>query len=375
MAETTAPAAPQRDVELDADGMDRGVGFLGLLWASEGSIIGSGWLFGALTAASIAGPSAIIAWVLASLIIDRARARARRAGRAVSGLRRHEPLPALRVRELRRGDLRLVLLYPGGERGADRGPGRRPVRLDLQLGSQLVHEHRHAERRWASSSPSSSCSLFVIVNLIGIKWLARVNNALTSWKVFIPILTIIVLAAHQLPRLQLQPRRRLLRPRPGGQGHPDRDPRGRDRLLAAGFRAGRPARRRGKEPVPRPSARRHPLDPDRRRDLRARPDCLHRRARSRAASQSWDVDEHRHARPQRSSQGAQRGSVLHRGQDRRRGLAGRDPAPGRDRLARRHRPHLPHLGLADQLRPGPQRVHSRARSSATRSGPGCRCSA
>ncbi len=41
--------------------MDRQVGFLGLLWASEGSIIGSGWLFGALTAASIAGPSAIIA--------------------------------------------------------------------------------------------------------------------------------------------------------------------------------------------------------------------------------------------------------------------------------------------------------------------------
>ena len=36
---------------LDTEGLDRDVGLLGLLWASEGSIIGSGWLFGALTAA------------------------------------------------------------------------------------------------------------------------------------------------------------------------------------------------------------------------------------------------------------------------------------------------------------------------------------
>src|SRR5664279_3785646 len=63
-----APARAQEAV-LDSDGMERNVGFLGLLWASEGSIIGSGWLFGALTAASIAGPSAIIAWFAASLIV------------------------------------------------------------------------------------------------------------------------------------------------------------------------------------------------------------------------------------------------------------------------------------------------------------------
>ena len=57
------------DAQLDSDGMHRGVGFIGLLWASEGSIIGSGWLFGALTAAAIAGPSAIIAWVIASVMV------------------------------------------------------------------------------------------------------------------------------------------------------------------------------------------------------------------------------------------------------------------------------------------------------------------
>src|SRR5471030_1775393 len=64
MAVATAP-----NPALDTEGLDRGVGFLGLLWASEGSIIGSGWLFGALTAASIAGPSCLIAWVVASVIV------------------------------------------------------------------------------------------------------------------------------------------------------------------------------------------------------------------------------------------------------------------------------------------------------------------
>ena len=69
MAETVAEPRNTGDVQLNADGLERKVGFLGLLWASEGSIIGSGWLFGALTAASIAGPSAIIAWGIASLIV------------------------------------------------------------------------------------------------------------------------------------------------------------------------------------------------------------------------------------------------------------------------------------------------------------------
>src|SRR6202167_2464983 len=62
-------AHQEREAVLDSEGMDRGIGFLGLTWASEASIIGSGWLFGALTAATIAGPSAIIAWVVATVIV------------------------------------------------------------------------------------------------------------------------------------------------------------------------------------------------------------------------------------------------------------------------------------------------------------------
>lgn len=40
------------------DGLTRNIGFFGLLLTSEGSIIGSGWLFGALVAATIGGSAA-----------------------------------------------------------------------------------------------------------------------------------------------------------------------------------------------------------------------------------------------------------------------------------------------------------------------------
>jgi len=50
-------------------GLRREIGFIGLLWASGGSIIGSGWLFGAQGALATAGPAAIISWVIGALAI------------------------------------------------------------------------------------------------------------------------------------------------------------------------------------------------------------------------------------------------------------------------------------------------------------------
>src|SRR5947208_10639970 len=62
-AEPTLGAAPRRP------GLRREIGFIGLLWASGGSIIGSGWLFGARNALEYAGPAAIISWVVGALAI------------------------------------------------------------------------------------------------------------------------------------------------------------------------------------------------------------------------------------------------------------------------------------------------------------------
>src|SRR6476660_1400167 len=49
--------------------LKREIGLIGLLWASVGSIIGSGWLFGAQKALITAGPAAIISWVIGGVAI------------------------------------------------------------------------------------------------------------------------------------------------------------------------------------------------------------------------------------------------------------------------------------------------------------------
>src|SRR5437016_170532 len=50
-------------------GLRRSVGFYGLMFVSLGSIIGSGWLLGALNAAQVAGPASILSWILAACML------------------------------------------------------------------------------------------------------------------------------------------------------------------------------------------------------------------------------------------------------------------------------------------------------------------
>ena len=49
--------------------LKRDVGRIAVLFTSVGSVIGSGWLFGALNATKIAGPAAIITWVIGAFAV------------------------------------------------------------------------------------------------------------------------------------------------------------------------------------------------------------------------------------------------------------------------------------------------------------------
>jgi len=49
--------------------LKRDVGYWGLMFVSLGSIIGSGWLLGALNAAKVAGPASVLSWVLAAFML------------------------------------------------------------------------------------------------------------------------------------------------------------------------------------------------------------------------------------------------------------------------------------------------------------------
>jgi amino acid transporter len=57
------------DAKRATGSLHRSVGLTSLMFISLGSIIGSGWLLGALTAAKAAGGASLISWVLAGVII------------------------------------------------------------------------------------------------------------------------------------------------------------------------------------------------------------------------------------------------------------------------------------------------------------------
>jgi amino acid transporter len=50
--------------------LKRSVGLYGLMFVSLGSIIGSGWLLGALNAAQVAGPASVLSWILAAFMLS-----------------------------------------------------------------------------------------------------------------------------------------------------------------------------------------------------------------------------------------------------------------------------------------------------------------
>src|SRR5256886_7468486 len=95
---TSAPATVVTDRPVGAPtprrtGLRREIGFIGLLWASAGSIIGSGWLFGAQTALIAAGPAAIISWCIGALPIFLLALTHAELGGVWAGAGRTAPLP------------------------------------------------------------------------------------------------------------------------------------------------------------------------------------------------------------------------------------------------------------------------------------------
>src|SRR5258708_969029 len=66
MATETSGVAVARPTDV---GLKRELGLDGATWASETSIIGSGWLFGALFAAQAVGGAAVLAWAIAGVIV------------------------------------------------------------------------------------------------------------------------------------------------------------------------------------------------------------------------------------------------------------------------------------------------------------------
>jgi amino acid transporter len=169
------------------------VGLIGLMWASVGSIIGSGWLYGARNAVTAAGPAALVSWGIGAVAIGLlALVHAELGGMfPVSG-----------------GTARYPHYAFGGVVGMSFGwfswiqaATVAPIEVEAVIGYaghwSWAAGLQHADGMLTASGVAVATGLmavFVTVNFLGVKVLARTNSTATWWKIFVPLLTIFVVA-------------------------------------------------------------------------------------------------------------------------------------------------------------------------------------
>src|SRR5450631_3888385 len=182
-----ATAATPTDV-----GLKREMGLIGATWASETSIIGSGWLFGAFLAAQAAGTAALLGWVIAGIIIIiLALVHAELGGMyPVSG-----------------GTARFPHFAFGSIAGISFGffswlqaVAVAPIECFAVMNYGSYYWHGVYNSTTGNVTGLGFVltiilmAIFTAVNFLGIKLLSETNSAIMWWKLAIPVLAIIVLA-------------------------------------------------------------------------------------------------------------------------------------------------------------------------------------
>src|SRR6476620_10699388 len=187
-------AVPTGAVPRHTTSLKREVGLVGLTWASMGSIIGSGWLFTPKEALIVAGPAAIISWLLAGVVIMvLALVHAELGGMyPVSG-----------------GTARFPHYAFGGVAGASFGwfswlqaATVAPIEVSAMITYSQHYSFAHSWLDPKTGVLTTSGLIVAIllmafltsINFLGIRRLAAANSAATWWKVAVPLLTIFVLA-------------------------------------------------------------------------------------------------------------------------------------------------------------------------------------
>jgi amino acid transporter len=173
-------------------GLRREMGLIGATWASETSIIGSGWLFGAFGAAAAAGALALFGWLIAGVIvIILALVHAELGGMyPVSG-----------------GTARFPHFAFGSGAGITFGffsylqaVTVAPIECFavMQYGSYYWHSLYNPVKGNVTTTgfvlTIILMAIFTAINFMAMRLFSKVNAGITWWKVAIPVLTIIILA-------------------------------------------------------------------------------------------------------------------------------------------------------------------------------------
>jgi amino acid transporter len=170
----------------------RDVGLRGLTMISLGSIIGSGWLLGALNAAKAAGPASLLSWILAGAILGTLALV-------------HAELGA--TYPLSGGTARFPFLgfgalggFTGGWMSFIQAVTIAPIEVEAAL-TYLESTSLHPGFVHGNGTLTGSgiliagilMAVFTTINVMGVRWLAESNNITMIWKLAVPTLTIIVL--------------------------------------------------------------------------------------------------------------------------------------------------------------------------------------
>ena len=182
---TTATDEPQ---------LKRDIGIVGLLFASIGSIIGSGWLFGALNASKEAGPAAVVSWALGAVMVLAIALVYAELGVMFplsGGVVRYPHLAFGSFASYTAG----WITWVGASTTApievlaslQYATKYAPFTVEKQVGGQTVH----TLTTLGYGTAVVLMALFVVVNYFGIRWFARINNVLVWWKLLIIVLVIV----------------------------------------------------------------------------------------------------------------------------------------------------------------------------------------
>ena len=175
-------------------GLKRELGLIGATWASETSIIGSGWLFAPLGAALLVGGASVLAWVIAGVVV------------IILALA-HAELGAMYP--VSGGTARFPHFAFGSVAGIGFGffaymqaVTIAPIECFAFMNYASYYWHGLYDPKTANVTGAGFVftiilmAVFTAVNFLALRIFARVNNVITWWKVAIPVLTIIVLLFH-----------------------------------------------------------------------------------------------------------------------------------------------------------------------------------
>ena len=182
-----APARAERTLRRD-------VGWLGLLFATLGSIIGAGWLFGASNAAAVAGPAAILSWLIgggAVLLLALVHAELGAMHPVAGGSARFPEIAHGRLAGFTSGWVAFLAAVAVA-----------PLMVEAALLYSanwipgLAHVSGGRPVLTAAGYAAAAALLLVLcaINVVGVRWLAGVNKAVMWWKLIVPAVTVAALA-------------------------------------------------------------------------------------------------------------------------------------------------------------------------------------